>query len=129
METDVKLARQTIQKSAIMDYLKKVKIHPSAQKVYKEIKKKMPSISKGTVYRILNNFRENGQIQEIPTAVARYDGDNSLHAHFICLNCGGIADIYESCAGCQVLKKAKKKVGKIRYYQMHFYGVCKKCEK
>lgn len=129
MKTDTKTERQTIQKSIILEHLKKIKTHPSAEQVYIAVKRKMPNISKGTVYRVLNNFKEKGQIQEIPSDVARYDGDNSLHAHFICLDCGSIADIYEYCAGCSVLKKTKKKVGEIKYYQMHFYGKCKKCEK
>lgn len=123
------MERQTIQKTVILDYLKKVKTHPSADQVYYEVKKKMPSISKGTVYRILNNFRQKGEIQEIPTAVSRYDGDNSLHAHFICQRCNNIIDIFESCDNCGVLKHARTKVGDIKYYQMYFYGKCKKCSK
>jgi len=129
MRPSVKTVRHTIQKSTVLDYLKKVKVHPSAETVYKEVKKKMPSISKGTVYRILNNFKEDGQIQEISTAISRYDGDNSMHAHFICSDCGNIFDIFENCTGCAVLNKAEAKVGKVKYYQMHFYGICKKCRK
>lgn len=123
------MERQTIQKTEILKHLKNLRTHPSAEQVYKGIKKKMPSISKGTVYRILNNFKEKGQIQEIPASVSRYDGDNSMHAHFICRHCGGITDVFESCGNCALLKKAKSKVGNIQYYQMHLYGTCKKCAK
>lgn len=121
------MERQTHQKKVILDYLKSVCCHPSAEKVYLEVKKKLPTISRGTVYRILNNLREKKEIQEIPAEVFHYDGDNSSHAHFICEKCHEIIDIFEVCKECKVLKCQKTKAGKIKSYQIRFYGICKKC--
>src|SRR3989339_577112 len=57
--------RMTSQKEIVLDYVKNTKCHPSAQKVYTETKRLLPRISKATVYRILNNFKDKGEIQEI----------------------------------------------------------------
>jgi Fur family ferric uptake transcriptional regulator/Fur family peroxide stress response transcriptional regulator len=121
-----KRERITNQKRVILDYLKSTETHPTAEKVYFEVKKKLPQISLGTVYRILNNLKEKGEIQEIPSQVSHFDGDILPHAHFICQNCQKIFDVF---LHCEILKNQKIKVGKIKNYQIIFYGICKKCQK
>ncbi len=126
--------RLTSQKKIIMDYLMSVKTHPTAEEVCREVKKKLPRISQGTVYRILNNFKKKGGIQEIPTRISRYDGDASLHAHFICENCGRVVDVADPFIvnirkDCPILKRKKVKAGKINKHQVYFYGICNKCQK
>ena len=120
------MERITLQKKIVLDYLKSVKTHPSADKVYLAVRKKLPQISQGTVYRILKNFKEKGTIQEICTSVSHYDGDISSHGHFVCQDCGKIYDVFEK--ECNVNLK-KIKAGKIKNYQVYIYGVCNKCQK
>lgn len=123
------MERLTNQKKIILDYLKKVKCHPSAEKVYSSVRKKLPQISFGTVYRILDSFKRNGTILEIPCSCeSHYDGDISPHAHFICQKCKKIFDIFRLCGSCNVLKNKKITIGKINHYQIYFYGQCKKCQ-
>lgn len=122
------MERITSQKETILEYLKGVKIHPSAETVYDEVKKKLPRISRGTVYRNLKNLQKKGAIQEIPVGIAHFDADISSHAHFICLACHEIFDVFDVCKECRVLKRKKTKVGKINKYQISFYGHCKKCD-
>lgn len=122
------IERNTAQKSFIFDYLKSVKTHPTAETVYKEIRRKLPNISQGTVYRVLNNFKEKGKILAIDTKEnVHFDADISDHAHFICEKCGNVFDIYDECSKCGVLKNKKTKVGRITGYKINFYGICKKC--
>lgn len=124
------LERETSQKTIITDYLKSVKTHPSADKVYSEVKKKLPHISKGTVYRILSNLKEKNEIQAILyKGIVFYDGDTSDHAHFICQECQKIFDVFELCKGCGVIKNKKLKAGDIKNYKIYFYGICKCCKK
>ena len=122
--------RMTAQKSFIFGYLKSVKTHPSAETVYKEVRKKLPSISQGTVYRVLNNFKDKGELQIINTKDAtHFDADISNHAHFICEECQNVYDVMDECSFCGVLKNKKTKVGSIKKYTINFYGICKKCRK
>ncbi len=127
MPANLKIERQTSQKKIVLDYLKNVTSHPSAEDIFAAVRKKLPQISFGTIYRILNNFKEKGEIQEIPSVKSRFDGDISNHAHFICEECDKIYDIFDLCENCGIFKSSKLKVGKIKNYQMYFYGKCKKC--
>lgn len=121
--------RITCQKKIILDYLKSVKTHPTAKEVFEAVRKKLPRVSLATVYRILKNLKEKGEILEIPQDVFHFDGDISPHAHFICQRCKKIFDIFNECQKCQIIKEQKLKVGKIKSYQIYFYGLCKNCKK
>lgn len=130
MIQDLKKERMTAQKSFIFGYLKSVKTHPTAETVYKEVKKVLPNISQGTVYRVLNNFKKKGECQTIETKDnIHFDGDISDHAHFICEKCGNVYDVMNECAGCNILRNRKLKVGEINKYKINFYGICTKCRK
>lgn len=118
--------RITSQKEVILNYLKSATSHPSAEEIYLVVKKKLPRISLGTVYRNLKNLKRKGEIQEIPYEVSHYDGNLSPHAHFICQKCRKIFDVFEK---CNILKSKKTKVGKIKNYQIYFYGSCNNCQK
>ena len=106
--------------------MKSVKTHPSAEEVYLAVKKKIPRISLGTVYRNLKNLKEKEKLKEIPCEVAHYDGDTSPHSHFICQNCKKIFDVLGKAHN---INYKNLKVGKIKSYQIYFYGFCKKCQK
>ena len=130
MVLTIKQERLTSQKNLILDYLKGVKTHPSAEIVYKEVKRKKPSISRATVYRVLNNFEKKGIIQAIDTKNAvHFDGDISDHAHFICQKCENVFDVISECSRCGILKNKKIKVGAVISYKINFYGICKNCGK
>ncbi len=119
------MVRMTSQKKIIMDYLAGVKTHPTAQQVYDDVKKQLPQISLATVYRILKNFRDKGQVLEIQEGqTAHYDADTSNHVHFVCDRCAKIYDIHH--ADCIPEIKCTK-VGKIRRYNLYVYGECKQC--
>ena len=119
-----KKERLTNQKKVILEYLKSTKSHPCAREVYFEVKKKLPQISLGTVYRILNQLKEKGEIKEILTEVSHFDGNLTPHSHSVCQKCKKIFDLFEE---IPELKNKRLKVGKINNYQIIFYGICNKC--
>jgi Fur family transcriptional regulator, peroxide stress response regulator len=129
MITNNKKERLTSQKKIILDYLKEAKTHPTAREVYSAIRKKLPRISLATVYRILEDFGEKNQAQKIFLKISHYDGDLSLHSHFICEECQKIFDVFEDFNNELGIKNKKIKVGKIKKYQIYIYGICKKCQK
>jgi Fe2+ or Zn2+ uptake regulation protein len=125
MITNNKKERLTPQRKIIIDYLKSVKTHPTAEEVYSAVKRKLPRISLGTIYRNLQKLKCSGEIREIDCrtcGVTRYDGNMFSHDHFLCEKCNKIFDIKRS-----VDLKNKIKIGKIKSYQIYFYGICKKC--
>jgi Fe2+ or Zn2+ uptake regulation protein len=89
-----KAKRLTIQKLKILEYLKKVKTHPNAEDVYKNVKKEIPTITLATVYRNLNSLFEDGIILRLEiNHEYRYDAHMKGHLHFLCKKSGKIFDI------------------------------------
>lgn len=124
------MQRVTSQKQIIEDYLSSVKTHPTADKVYSEVKKKLPRISKATIYRVLKDFKRRGRAQVISVkGTSHFDADTSSHAHYICHECNRVYDVSDVCSDCEIIQNKKTKVGKIKRYKVYFYGTCKNCSK
>lgn len=83
------------QRELILTTVRKNLIHPTADQVYSIIRKTMPNISLGTVYRNLNLLAENGDIIKIslPNQSDRFDGTLEPHYHMICNKCNQVFDI------------------------------------
>jgi Fur family transcriptional regulator, peroxide stress response regulator len=91
---NLKTRRLTIQKVKILEYLKSVKTHPSAEEVYNNVKKDIPTITLATVYRNLNQMSDDGIIKRLEiNHEYRYDAQEGNHLHFLCTKSGKIYDI------------------------------------
>ena len=53
------------QREIILETLKEVNIHPTAEELYKLVNRKYPKISKSTVYRNINILVESNVIRKI----------------------------------------------------------------
>lgn len=69
--------------------------HPTAEMLYSDLRKDMPSLSLGTVYRNLSLLTEIGEINKVSTGIGpdHFDSNVTPHNHFICKNCGQILDL------------------------------------
>ncbi|MBM3162471.1 MAG: transcriptional repressor [Chlorobi bacterium] len=85
----------TPQRMAIYSALKGCVEHPSADFVYRQVKKEFPGISFETVNRTLLTFAAIGLISvvESTSGVRRFDPDMKSHHHLHCIRCGRIIDI------------------------------------
>ncbi len=85
----------TRQRRVILDEIRKVKTHPTADEVYEMVRQKMPKISLGTVYRNLEKLSEKGFIKKISVAglQKRFDGNTEPHYHFRCQKCTSVIDV------------------------------------
>lgn len=85
----------TSQRFIIFETLEKVSCHPTADQLYDLVNKKLPSISRDTVYRTLNMLAERGLARKLttPGGAARFDGDLDPHHHFLCERCDVVFDI------------------------------------
>jgi Fur family peroxide stress response transcriptional regulator len=59
------MRRKTKQKEAILRILNNTRAHPTADWIYEEVKKEIPNISKGTVYRNLKVLLESRAVSEL----------------------------------------------------------------
>ena len=124
------IRRETKQREAILNVLCGVNSHPTADWVYDEVRKVIPNISKGTVYRNLKILREDGKISELNLngTVSRYEGNQENHYHFRCEKCGRIFDLDEPVNNEINERIAKRTDFKVSYHQLEFLGLCKDCQ-
>jgi len=89
------MMRMTRQRRVILEELRKVDTHPTADKVYAIVRRRLPRVSLATVYRNLESMSEEGLVQRIETGSGprRYDGNVEHHHHVRCEKCGAVADI------------------------------------
>ena len=88
--------RPSLHRMAVYKYLLEEKNHPSADLVYRELHKSIPTLSKTTVYNTLKLFIDCGLVNEmfLERGESRFDGDISVHSHFICRDCGKVFDFF-----------------------------------
>lgn len=93
--TEEKKMRYSKQREMIYEYLLSTGEHPSAEIIYEELKKTIPALSLGTVYRNLKVLEELGMIRKISGSgnTERYDPHVGDHSHFLCTECGALHDI------------------------------------
>ena len=80
------------QRQKILEIINNSYDHPTAYMVYENVKKEIPDISLGTVYRNLNSLVENNIIKKISLETDRFD-KNTDHCHLCCIKCNKIIDI------------------------------------
>lgn len=123
------MKRKTIQRSLTLNAVRKLRNHPTAEEVYHEVTSEHPSISKGTVYRNLNQLADDGEIRkmEIPAGADHFDHCCSDHYHVRCLKCGKIFDV--DMDYMPDLEKSVKDAHGFRLsgYDLMFKGVCPSC--
>lgn len=123
------MERLTNQKQIILDYLRSTKSHPTAEDVFLKVRKRLPHISLGTVYRNLNQFVRKNTIRELSGETKRFDADMSLHHHFVCKKCHRVIDLSDIVISKKYLKEKFKEIGEVTDYELFVYGVCEECKK
>ena len=117
----------TPQRLAVLHYLNTHHKHPTAEQIYKVLKKKTPSLSKTTVYNTLKILNKHHIIHAISITghERRYDLRKDIHHHFLCRNCETIQDIDLQCPNIQKIQEQGYKIEEIHGY---FKGLCPKCQ-
>lgn len=121
--------RLTTQRQIILEELGKVKTHPTANEVYDMVRKRLPRIGLGTVYRNLELMSETGIILklEVGGTQKRFDATIDPHYHIRCLSCGKVSDI-----DIPVMEDINKAAAAMSQYQVlghhiEFSGICSEC--
>jgi Fur family peroxide stress response transcriptional regulator len=122
--------KKTKQKTAILAALKSTRSHPTADWVYNEVRKELPNISLGTVYRNLRQMCERGEIRELKLCdtLSRFDAGPDDHYHFRCDRCGNVFDI-DMLISKDMDKEAARETGFIvTHHMLEFHGLCNSCK-
>jgi Fur family ferric uptake transcriptional regulator len=123
------LVRMTRQRRVILEELKRSTAHPSAEEVYEMVRKRLPRISLGTVYRNLEKLSELGEITKLTLggAISRFDPDPEEHYHIRCSLCDRVVDA--PMAHLEHIEEhlSRKTEFKIIGHRLEFYGLCPEC--
>ena len=90
------MVRNTRQRQAVLEALRQTRTHPDAAWLHQAVRRGLPNISLGTVYRTLDALVRDGVAVTIERAgqATRYDFKRDEHHHHaVCRACGAIFDI------------------------------------
>lgn len=119
----------TYQRIKIFQSLSEVKSHPTAEEIYKIVKREYPSISLATVYKTLETFAEHNLISKVNFLhdLARYDGDTTPHHHLVCIKCRRIVDVHEEELNGIKIPESAQNGFHLLGYRIQFEGICNNC--
>ncbi len=113
--------RYSRQREEILRVVQTTDTHPTADWVYEQVRKALPHVSLGTVYRNLNLLADEGLIQRVilDDGIVRFDGNTNDHHHFICTKTGKIYDVVLP-LGDELLTKFNAEMSKHHFKATHF---------
>ena len=123
--------RNTSQRRVILEELREVSSHPTAEEIYAMAKRRLPRISLGTVYRNLEGLTNDGMVVRLQTTGTRkrFDGNPARHYHIRCVTCGRVDDLPVRVAP-DIEAARKGRTGyRVLGCRMEFDGVCPRCRK
>jgi Fur family ferric uptake transcriptional regulator len=119
----------TAQRKVILEELRRVDTHPTADTIYAMVRRRLPRISLATVYRNLEWLAGAGLIRKYESGGSqrRFDGNPSDHYHVRCVRCGRLDDI--PMEPSPTLDQAAR--GNTDYqivgHRLEYLGVCPAC--
>ena len=121
--------KRSRKRDALLHKIRSTTCHPSAVWIYEEVRKDIPDLSLGTVYRNLSVFKDEGLIVSVGTVNGqeRFDGNTSEHTHFICLDCGAVVDIDADVDPGLGETVSRENNLDVFFKQLTFYGKCGEC--
>jgi Fur family transcriptional regulator, peroxide stress response regulator len=125
------MSRKSIQRDTILRVIMNTTSHPRADWVYEQVRKEIPNISLGTIYRNLRLLAQAREIKqlELPGSLSRFDGNSSNHYHFRCEKCGYVFDLDEAVDHSIERRIARKTGFKVNGHYLEFIGLCSDCQK
>jgi Fur family transcriptional regulator, ferric uptake regulator len=121
--------RMTKQRRVILEELKKVTSHPTADQLHQMVRERLPKISIATVYRNLEILSDGGFVLKLDVAGTqrRFDGTPENHYHIRCSNCGRVDDVHMEPVA-MMEEMARQACGYVvSSHTVEFTGICPDC--
>ena len=123
------MIRLTTQRQILLEELSKVNSHPTACELYEIVRKRLPRIGLGTVYRNLEIMADSGIILklELGGTQKRFDATIEPHYHVRCSVCGKLEDISMDVQR-EITKDAAAETSyTVLGHRVEFIGICPAC--
>jgi Fe2+ or Zn2+ uptake regulation protein len=122
----------TVQRRRILELILDRKDHPTTDQIYASAKKRLPDISRTTVYRVLNTLVDVGVLTKACSwgPATRFDPVTDRHHHLVCVHCEKLIDIDDNAFRHRVeLPDVSALPFEIHDFCIQFTGVCGACRK
>jgi Fur family transcriptional regulator, peroxide stress response regulator len=121
--------RATRQKEAVFRAARTSGEHPTAEMIFETVRRELPRISLGTVYRNLQRLVADGKLSMAPVGdrSARFDPMTDPHDHFVCEGCGRIFDVMREQGAAVTFRSLRSRGFEIRSHALSVYGACPAC--
>ena len=120
----------TPQRVALLGALCDSPTHPTADQLYRVVRRELPTVSPATIYRNLHEMVRAGLINmlEHASGPARYDAVLDDHHHFICTRCGGVTDVYLAKVSYALdAARSRMQPGHVESAEVQLRGICSSC--
>jgi Fur family peroxide stress response transcriptional regulator len=103
--------------------------HPDLETIFKNLRRKMPSLSLDTVYRTLAMYVGLGLVTTIRplNARVRFDANTGVHHHFVCTRCGLARDFEDPAFDNLPIPAAARSIGSVTSRHVELRGLCSAC--
>jgi Fur family transcriptional regulator, peroxide stress response regulator len=120
--------RKTRQLEVVWHEVARDNSHPTADQIYRRVRRHIPDISLGTVYRNLQKLVAEGRLQVLTLGrTQHFDPLLDSHQHFICQTCGRVYDILVG-KDEEILPASLRQGGfTVTSHRLAFFGECKSC--
>ncbi len=122
----------TPQRLAVLASLQDRHDHPSAEQLYREVRRQLPAISFNTVYKTLEILCQKGLVLKVNPLheVARYDGETARHVHLVCRRCQTIVDLYWGDGPAQPpdFNREELQGFRVEHQAITLWGLCPRCQ-
>lgn len=121
--------RNTRQRQLVLEAVRDLHDHPTADEVYLLVRERDAHVSRGTVYRNLHVLADAGDILSVKMPGGeRFDLRTDRHAHLVCTECGRVVDVPTPSYGSYCEKVARQTgYAGVRVATL-LSGVCPACQ-
>lgn len=118
----------TPQRVRIFQILQGNESHPTAESVFADLIREMPTVSLKTVYQTLHELVDMGEISllDLGTGSSRFDPNKSNHHHLVCSKCHLVRDLYLDIEDIRVPEELDQGFT-VGGAEMTFRGLCQDC--
>ncbi len=120
----------TVQRLLVWQALAGDRTHPTAEEIHARLKAQVPTLSLTTVYNILNELVEWGELRRFDTGDGHihFDPTTEAHAELICMRCHSVIDV----PAADAPHKPRPVPDEIAGYRIvtrseQYYGFCPAC--
>jgi Fur family peroxide stress response transcriptional regulator len=127
-EAGVKMTHQRLE---IFRELATTEEHPDAETLYRAVVRRVPTVSRDTVYRTLAMLGGLGLVTPLgpQREGVRFEANQEPHHHYVCVECGLVRDFESEELSRLRVPTAVTRLGTIEDAHVEVRGLCARCQR